>query len=40
MLTIPEDRLLARHRRAVQLSVDVVAAVVDAPLAVETPCTG
>ncbi|MFD5180934.1 TIGR03086 family metal-binding protein [Nocardia sp. NPDC058379] len=41
MHTISEDQLLlARHRRAVRLSVDAVSAVGDAPLTGETPCAG
>ncbi|MFD6393199.1 TIGR03086 family metal-binding protein [Nocardia sp. NPDC060259] len=41
MHTILEDQaLLARHQRAVRLSVDAVEAAVTAPLTVETPCAG
>ncbi|MFJ2835162.1 TIGR03086 family metal-binding protein [Nocardia sp. NPDC087230] len=41
MHTISEDRLLlARHQRAVRLSVEAVEAAADAALTVETPCAG
>lgn len=36
-----EDRLLlARHERAVRLSIDAVEAASEAPLSIETPCAG